>query len=310
MNGTTLGQDEGELRPAPRAQQAPYRRLLVPLDGSELSEQALGCARSLAALVGGDLILARAASARPAAGEPAQGEKEAVAEAEVYLERLAATLRPGLPVELSVPVGDPADQLAQVAASHQVDLIVMSTHGRSGLRRMMLGSVATALLQRTRLPILLVRAGLGATAWSEAPRRILVPLDGTEQAERALGPVGDLARLVGAELTLLEVVGLPLPVAGSYDLIVTPESDATLAEQARSYLAEQAAALRARGLTVRTEVLIGGPAAAIVETAAAGQHDLIAMATHARGGFDRLLLGSVADDVLRNAQAPVLLLRA
>src|SRR5438067_4959428 len=127
-----------------------FRRILVPLDGSELAERALPFARSLAHLVGGNLILARVADGRRPAGDPVKAQIEAAAEAEAYLECLADDRQAGYVAERSLPYGDPATEIARLAGERSVDLIVMSTHGRDGLGRALLGSVADTLVRTTQ----------------------------------------------------------------------------------------------------------------------------------------------------------------
>jgi nucleotide-binding universal stress UspA family protein len=287
----------------------PFRRILVPLDGSELAERALPFARSLAHLVGGNLILARVADGRRPFGDPVGAQIKAAAEAEAYLERLADGQRAGYVAERSLPYGDPATEIAKLAGERSADLIVMSTHGRSGLGRALLGSVADTLVRRTALPLLLVRAGLPLDRWEHGLRRILVPLDGSELAEAALPRVAALAQASGARVTLLQVVGPPTPELQPYEVAVLPEDDEALAEQARRYLAGAAARLSERGVGVESEVAFGWPAERIGAAAAEHHADLIAMSTHGRGGLDRLIVGSVADRVLRRAEVPVLLVR-
>jgi nucleotide-binding universal stress UspA family protein len=283
----------------------PFKRILVPLDGSELAERALPFARSLAHLVGGNLILARVADGRRPFGDPV----EAQIEAEAYLERLADGRQAGCVAERSLPYGDPATEIARLAGERSVDLIVMSTHGRDGLGRALRGSVADTLVRTTQLPLLLVRAGLPLARWEHGLRRILVPLDGSELAEAALPRVAALARASGARVTLLQVVGPPAPELRPSEVAGLPEDDEALAERARRYLAGAAARLSEQGVGVETEVAFGWPAERIGAAAAEGHADLIAMSTHARGGLDRLIVGSVADQVLRRAEVPVLLVR-
>lgn len=297
-------------RAAPSTPAAPFRRLLVPLDGSELAERALPCAQALARSLGADLILVRAASVGPWHGDLAEAQVKAVAEAEIYLEHVAAELTGDHAVGYSVPYGQPVEGVAEVARTRAADLIVMATHGRGGPSRLLLGSVADALVRRTQLPLLLVRAGLSLRGWEQGPRRILVPLDGSDLAESVLARVDALARVTGAQLTLLQVVGLARPVLAPYEIAPVFEGNRALADRARAYLARVASSLARAGQDVQTQVVFfGGPADRIAAAAAEGQHDLIAMATHGRAGLDRLIFGSVADQVLRTAKVPVLLFR-
>jgi nucleotide-binding universal stress UspA family protein len=285
-----------------------FGRLLVALDGSPLAERSLPFARDLARLTRAELILLRAAFVRPPSSDPAGDQLRAVREAQDYLDRLADRLGRDLPVECATPYGSPLEEIPEVARIRGVGLVVLATHGRGGLGRLVLGSVADGLIRRTRLPLLLVRATLPLDGWPAGLRRILVPLDGSELAAAALAPAAALATLAGARLTLLDVVGPAIPELRAYEIAQLPEGDEALAEQSRIYLTRQADALREQGLEVETRVAFGSPAAQIVAAASEGA-DLIAMATHARGGLDRLVVGSVADDVLHTAPVPLLLVR-
>jgi nucleotide-binding universal stress UspA family protein len=211
--------------------------------------------------------------------------------------------------------GGAADAILNTARPDQVAAIAVATHGRGGLRRLALGSVADHLVRHLEVPVLLVRpAEDGATpACASAPNQILVPLDGSPLAEEVLGPAADLARLWGSELTLLRVVqpvvfygdellGWPAP----YDKELTASSRS----QAEDYVRDIAERLRGEGLRASGVAVVGwGAADAILKTARPDQVAAIAVATHGRGGLRRLALGSVADKLIRAADVPVLVRR-
>jgi nucleotide-binding universal stress UspA family protein len=315
MEMTSLTQTMGQVQVRPTSEEPSmlFKRMLVPLDGSELSERALPFAQALACTLRADLILARVAGpGRPGGGEAegeGEGKLEAAVEAQRYLQGLAGDYRTNYAVEYSVPFGDPAEEIPRVAEVRAADLVVMATHGRSGFPRLFLGSVTEALVRQTQLPLLLVRGDLPMRRWEHGPRRILVPLDGSELAERALNQAAALAEAARAQLTLLQVVGPVMPELRSFEVARLPEDDEALADLAEGYLRRVAAPLVGRGLEVQTVVVRGTPGEQIAATAAAG-YDLIAMATHGRGGIERLIVGSVADQVVRTADVPVLLVRA
>jgi nucleotide-binding universal stress UspA family protein len=288
---------------------APFKRLLVPLDGSPLAERALPFAQAMSRIVDGDLILVRATNVKGAYLDLAEAQVRAATEAEHYLKEVADRYGTCHPVEYSVPYGDPAAAVAGVAQTRAADLIVMTTHGRGELARMVVGSVADAVVRETRVPLLLIRAGLEIDAWEQGLHRILVPLDGSALAEAALPRVAELARLTNARLTLLQVIGPPMPELTAFEIARLPEDDGELTIAAEAYLRRVAATLHERGLDADTAVHFGDPAACIAEEVALNRHGLVAMSTHGRSGIDRLVVGSVADRVLRTARAPLLLFR-
>lgn len=274
-----------------------YRRILVPLDGSEPAEAALSYAEALARASGGTLYLVRAA--------PLDDQ----AAADRYLARQAAALEArGVAAETLIFGMRPADAVVEAATHAQVDLVVMATHGRTGLDRSVQGSVADAVLHLTPTPLLLVRRGhVAPVGW---PRRVLVPLDGSDLAEaaldHALGLLGTDVEIVLYQAVLPEAAGL-LGRLGEEPvwtgLLTDAESDA------QAYLDGVAARQRALGRRVRTVAEFGEPAAGITDFCHRERVDLVALSSHGRAGLRRWLLGSVTDELLRLAPAPLLVLR-
>jgi nucleotide-binding universal stress UspA family protein len=307
----------------------PIRRILLPLDGSPLGEQAVPVA----------LAIARASGARVHAvhlyvpfpkgahipgllsslGALEQGLFEASrAYAELWTQTLARApgvtaacevveaSRPSSLLRESPPV---TDALLDAAENHRVDLIVMTTHGFGGLSRAWLGSTADGVIRRARVPVLVIRPS--AAAQTEArglPQHILVPLDGSELADRVLGDVLALAHLGGARVTLLSVLVPRLAIARPAPVTRIDEADlARQRAEAERHLDVVAARCREQGVAAETVVVVGRHvASAILEHAIDQTTDLIAMTTHGRGGLRRLMLGSVADKVLRGAPVSVL----
>jgi nucleotide-binding universal stress UspA family protein len=261
------------------------------------------------------------------AGAPYDGilEEKLREDAQDYLAGTARRLEGAAPVPVSASLleGDVAATLCAHAADTGADLVVMATHGRGPLGRFWLGSVADEVLRRLPVPLLLVRPGEEPPDLAAEPalRRVLVPLDGDPLAEQVLEPAAALAQLVGAEITLLRVVRPAGPVPADLPEGAAGREAAALLEQVRGlhrqvlreaegYLTRVAGRLRAPGRRVQTKVVVGEHAAsAILDEARDGGADLIALATHGRHGLPRLLLGSVADKVVRGAAAPVLVLR-
>jgi nucleotide-binding universal stress UspA family protein len=293
-----------------------YQNLMVPLDGSPFAEHALPFAASVARRAGAALQLVQAHV--PVASLYSGSELVAdltldarIREAETaYLDGVAERLTEAVPVRVSRTLVDGmvADALHERALAAAADLVVMATHGRGPFSRFWLGSVADALVRRLPMPILLVRPREeSANLAAEIPvRRILVPLDGSDLAEQILRPATELGSLTQAEYTLLRVVEPFLPPPHQFR---GPLFD-QLAREAHTYLDGVAERLRGQRLRVETRVVLNRlPAAAILEEARVHTPDLIALATHGRGGLPRLLLGNVADKVIRGAMTPVLVHR-
>ena len=190
-------------------------------------------------------------------------------------------------------------------------MLVLTTHGRSGLTRTLLGSVADEVVRRAAGPVLLL-PGAAPTDWLERPpegRRVLVTLDGSPLAEEVLGPACALAAALDAELLLVRVV---LPLMPEYmaaqAVVGRIEPEDSLVE-AQGYLEAVAQHLRAYGVRVETHALLGSPIPTVVQLAQTSRADAIAMATHGRGGAARLVFGSVATGVLQRTAVPLLVLR-
>jgi nucleotide-binding universal stress UspA family protein len=198
-----------------------------------------------------------------------------------------------------------AESVLEWARVSKTDLIVMATHGRAPLSRFALGSVADKLIHRANVPILLVRPNASAPEVLPEPTldNILIPLDGSPLAEQALGPALDLACLMQSRCTLLQVVE-------THSAHEKGANGLPAKAEAEIYLRRIAARLREQGPQVRTRLVAARHVAeAILEEAEMLGSNLIALATHGRGGINRLLLGSVADKLVRLAMCPVLVYR-
>lgn len=294
------------------------RTILVPLDGSPLAERALPAACRLARLAQARLMLVRVARHFTSLSDPVAAQLEAVGEAESYLSALEKDLASrGFNVESEVHYDTPASAIVLAARLYGADLIVMCTHGRSGLTRALLGSVAARVVHDVPVPVLLVRAGSEPRPETDGPyRRVLVPLDGSTLAETALAYVAHESIARGAEILLLhseQPATLPVvPGWGSYvgeQAVEEAEREMqTHIRQAHRYL-KDLARVHVPRQAWHGYVTVGDPADAIVHLAKHDGVDLIAMATHGRVGLDRLLHGSVAAQVLHHTSAPLLLLR-
>jgi nucleotide-binding universal stress UspA family protein len=290
-----------------------FRTILVPFDGSPLAEHALPWAAQIAGRAGAGIRLVCVAEPQALGHVTPGGHCDERAALDLAAWRLRRQV-PGCPVQTAVLEGPVAQTLAEYAAAAQADLIVMATHGRGAFSRFWLGSVADELLRRSPAPVLVLRPAAGAAPSNYAApqvRHILVPLDGTAVAEAALPPAAALARLFGAGLHLVRAVE-PVPVPAAVpDLAAGRPPVTELAARARAYLGRAAGRLRAADLPVDTHVaahdFLESAAPAVLEEAEGA--DLIVMATHGRGRVARFLLGSVADQVVRGADVPVLVVR-
>jgi len=296
-----------------------YEKILVALDGSQLSEQILPYSRLLAdklklAVELIHVINPDLATPTSAAGQ-ARYQDVLAAENEkglVYLEKIAGSFALASKIQCSVAPGNPAEVIVDKAAADRQTLIAMTTHGRSGINRWLIGSVADKVLHAAANPLLLVRAGetaavQGTAAW----QRMIVPLDGSPLAERVIPHAAELARPLGLEVVLMRVFGVPTPVfAEDYGPYVE-ELWTQLEDEAQKYLTEKKQQLLAQGLTnVVTIVTAGFPAEKIIDAARERKDALVAMCTHGRSGVNRFVMGSVTDRVVRHSGDPVLIIRA
>ncbi len=281
-------------------------RILVPLDGSRLSEAIVPAAEALARDYEGELLLVRALSLEGLA----EAEAAAREEAEQYLSGMAGGVRArgGAAVRWRLWYGEPDQVIANAAAREGVDLIAMSTHGRGGLSRLVLGSVAESVVRKAPVPVLLVR---GALVWDRGGLgRIVVPLDGSERSEAVLPVVERLADPFHLAIDLLHVIEPPVVAAVAEVSGRLVETLALRWTEAEAYLGKVGHPLEAKGLRVGHAVREGPAVEVIQQHAKDAGAGLIAMSTHGRSGLGRLLLGSVAERVLRTADVPVLLWKA
>lgn len=283
------------------------KRILVPLDGSRLSEAIVPLAEALARDYEAELLLVRALRTL----NSADAEVKAQEEAEAYLRGMAAPIGArGLPVTWKVWYDEPGRAIADAARFNAVDLITMTTHGRGGLSRLMLGSVAESLVRMAPVPVLLVR---GELAWQPGGGlgKIVVPLDGSELSEAILPIVERLAGPFDLTIQLVRAIEpLPAYAAAEISSARTEEVIALEVADTEGYLRKVAAPLEAKGLRVTRWVGRGLAVDVILRRTEETGSGLIAMSTHGRTGVGRFLIGSVAERVLRSAAVPVLLWKA
>ena len=301
-----------------------YQSILVPLDISPLSQQALPVALSIARRSGAALQLVYVAH------QHLDTYQDADSQAHTYLESCAAPLRDagchtatvvlirnrgsaqGM-VDLAAHDRLIARALHDHALATDVDLVVMTSHSRGEVARLWLGSVADKLVRKLAVPILLVRPQQPALSIQQDQvfSHVLIPLDGSPQAETVIEHALMLLELTHARCTLLRAIDPLLAghTAPPYAEGLTKQEVEQLQAEARAYLARMAERIRPQALGVQTRVVVGEPAQAIIAYAEEHAVDLIAIATHGRRMLSKMILGSTAASIVRNAHAHVLLYR-
>ena len=292
--------------------------LMVPLDGSSLAEQAFPVVGTIAHRSGTKVHLTSVVQRVPiflaSSEEPVPDpglEQELRDQLTEYLRSTAEALETthGVEVTYALLDGSPAQALADHARAKRVGLIVMTTHGHSGINRFWMGSVTDRLLRRVKVPVLLLRPTDGALQTEF--RHTLVALDGLSEGERVLEPAIELGSLCqDAQFTLVQVVEPPVALItrmAMHPAKMRPHWAELQENCARSYLERVAKSMRTRGLSVSTQMIsAGGIGEQILDLARAIGADLIVVGTHGARGVERMLLGSVADKVIRGASQPVL----
>jgi nucleotide-binding universal stress UspA family protein len=296
-----------------------YRVIMVPVDGSAFSREAVFQGLRLAQKNAAQLRLVRVCSMPMALGNPDTAVMETRAwkterdSMLTQLYRLAAECRANAHADVIATLedGPVADALRGHALRHSVDLIVMATHARRGIARIWLGSVADRLIRETGIPVLTVRPASLATELASGScfKRILVALDGSVLAEKSLKPAIALAALEQAEITLLRVVPSESDIPDGQLHATMGPARARDVQDAQSYLGGLTVLLAEHRVTIHTAVVIAEDVSkAILGFAETHDADLIAIATHGRGGIARALIGSVADSVMTEGSISALVL--
>ena len=300
------------------------KSVVVALDGSLFAEAALPVAARLAREAKAGLTLLRvheqATTLTPIEGAPMVGvpdEEQARAEDRAYLSSVARSLGTvgGSDVSYRLIDGVAGEALVRELDRIRPDVFVISLRGRGALARACRGSVADYVIRRTSTPVLLIRPKDGKPVLPEqAPfDRCLVPLDQSEGSEAILTPLIPFALVTQAHLTLLHVNEPAVGVVGSmppYPIVFSDEEITARRQASERYLEGVAERLRGEGLRVSTKTIIGTSAVpSILDEIRAEGYDFVAMTTQGATGFRRLLLGSVAGEIIRGAGVPVLVVR-
>ena len=286
-----------------------YTKILVALDGSNLAEQILPFVRWIAE--SNQIPVQLLTVSDPEARAPFWPADVDDSYLKGVAEKYFATPKH---VTGAVERGEPAAVIVDCAKGDPTCLIAMATHGVSGMRRWLLGSVASKVVQTATNPLLLMRPvensaplthiGLGS---------LLVPLDGSSLAEIVLPQIASLARKINLKVHLLQVYTLPksafVVADGMFDQGPAVFREA-LRKEAETYLGAKAAQLRSEGVDqIMTSAVEGDPASEIIDSARAASDNLIAMSTHGRSGITRWALDSVAERVIHHSGDPVLIIR-
>lgn len=298
-----------------------YTKLLIPLDGSKTAEQVLPYARFFTNRFHKPVELLAALDIAELSSHISIGQsrflstlvEDSMQSSETYLKRIAHTFD-GADVKRTVDKGRAAEVIIDKGAADTGMLIAMATHGRSGVNRWLLGSIAEKVLRATANPLMLIRAKANAKSEGEASlKSIIVPLDGSELAESVLPLAAGLANKLDLAVILFRGYKTPYSVYGDRDGYYAIDVDKSTAEtrnDAHDYLEEKAAELKNLGVAkISCLTKEGMSADEIIKAARETPDGLIVMCSHGRSGVKRWVLGSVTETVVRHADSPVLVLR-
>lgn len=262
-----------------------FRKILVPIDGSPASEAGFPAI----------MPLVRAYASEVTVLHVIEDPGRSFAPPDRIPATLGALRSAGVNAWLDLREGRPDSEILRAARDLKADLIALSTHGRSGLARMIAGSVAEAVLRRAATPVLLTRPGTIVHDW----KNIVVALDGTPAAEGVLPDAVRMARSLGAGIDLIQVAfPVVADVMGQAPLSI-PVGDPI------PYLHAVARRLEAEGVKAYAWAPEGGASRKILSHLERTGASLLCMTTHGRSGLDRLLMGSVAESILRQSPCPV-----
>jgi nucleotide-binding universal stress UspA family protein len=296
-------------------------KILVPLDGSKLAEIVLPYAEELATRLGYETILINVRS-------PAEVPYHPVLQS--YLEGMVEKIKRNIEGNLAknkgkttevasvivgsgILVGHPAKGIVEYADKEGVTLIVMATHGRTGVQRWALGSVADKVVRASKQPVMLIRANTEARKHIRLAS-IFVPLDGSKQSEAVLPYIENLAPKLEAKVVLLHVIAQHYHAyAGTEGVVEVPYTEEELEMKkagAKEYLEKLGKALKEKGIWTKTQVEVGEAAEEIIKLAEELNADITVMSTHGSSGSSRWEHGSVVDKLLHAGNTPLLLVRA
>lgn len=288
-----------------------WKRILVPLDGSNLAELALAYAEELATAFNSEVVLLYVS-------EPKEDQYRPMHQlyVEEVAKRVGEHIKKPAKIKTAVLTGEPAEEIINYAQKNKASVIIMASHGRSGITAWVMGSVAGNVLQATEVPVLLI--GVSKPSRKAPPKRlverVLLPLDGSESGEVAMPYVMKLIDRLGAEVILFGVVaaGQHIRTVGGLDYILYPEAELELVKaEAREYLDRVYRRLKGRKDALRVELKVGDDIAGeIIRFADKAKASLIAISAHGHSGIEKWVFGSVANKIVQASKIPVLVVKA
>ena len=284
-----------------------WEKILVPLDGSDLAEIALPYAEKLAIAFGSEVALLYVSEA---------AEDQYRHMHQLYIEDMAGQMSSRIKkVNTLVLDGKPAKEIIDYAEKNKVGIIIMASHGRSGVAPWSMGSVANKVLHAAKMPLLLIKAveTPKRTTRKRLLKRVLLPLDGSEAGEAAVPYVEELMSRLELEVILFGVVspGKHIRTVGGLDYLRYPEQDLEQVKaEARKHLDKVYQQLKGGKGKVRVELRAGDIAQEIIKFTEEKSVSLIAMSSHGHSGIERWIFGSVAHKIVQASKTPVLVVRA
>ncbi|AAV44849.1 universal stress protein (plasmid) [Haloarcula marismortui ATCC 43049] len=291
-----------------------FDSILVPTDGSEHATRAAEHGAALARAFSASLHVMAVIDTRTAGGPFSGGDLEdetldrMTADAEDTVTAITDAVDAAGAIQTTIRTGNPADEICAYRDDHDIDLIAMGTHGRTGVGRYLAGSVTESVVRHADVPVFTVRA-TEQSRKTDSYDDILVPTDGSTAATAAVEPACEIAAQFDSRLHALNVVNLGDVATGSEYTLPTDLID-TLEAQGEKVTERIAARARESGVETVTQVVDGFPAADILDYAEENDIDLIVMGTAGRTGLNRFIMGSTTERLIRHADMPVLAVNA
>jgi nucleotide-binding universal stress UspA family protein len=281
-------------------------RIVVPLDGSLMAEAILPQVRRVLYRNDSEVILARAVVPPPVENSMIIAEAQLAAAREYMLGKVQGLEQAGVRVKFVVRIGSPIGVILDVVEEEKATMVAMATHGSTGIARFLMGSVAEGVMRKCPVPVLAVRpfwsyelVPLGGTEHRPI-RNLILPVDGSDLANKAIPPVVEFADLFETRVVLLRVLetkkGKPAPA-----------DERAAAER---QLKDLAKILEKTGVETFQLVDQGDPVEEILKAVRFHEIDLVVMTTHGRSGLSRAVTGSVTEQILRKATVPLLVIRS